>query len=332
MRLPDHGGPEDLMPGKEQPDLLGPEIEEFELELEKEQIHGRTALWSDVWYRLRHNKLAIVGIVIIIVLFLVAIFAPLLATHDPLYSPLYDSTVSSAEKAGAVKQTPNSEHWLGTDQLGRDIYSRLVHGSRVSVEVGIVAVLISLLIGLLFGALAGYFGGWGDSVIMRSADIFFAFPGLGAIVIMTVLGPGLINVFIAIGVLGWATIARIFRSSILSVKENEYVEAARAMGASHARIIWKHIMPNSIQPIIVYATMGVGGAILAEAWLAFLGLGQQLPAPSWGNMLSEYLVYYTTDPWMMFIPGTAIVLSVLAFILLGDGLRDALDPRLKGSV
>jgi ABC-type dipeptide/oligopeptide/nickel transport system permease subunit len=325
--LPDRGDPNDFHHlGREQPDLLGPESEEFELELEKEKVHGRTALWGDVWYRLRHNKLAMVGLAIIIILFLVAIFAPLLAPYDPLDQ-------MEVRTPGGTKQPPSAKHWLGTDQLGRDILSRLIYGSRVSVEVGIVAVLISLLIGLFFGAISGYFGGWGDSVIMRSADIFFAFPTvLGAIVIMTVLGPGLINVFIAIGVLGWATMARIFRGSILSVKENEYVEAARAMGASHPRIIWKHIMPNSIQPIIVYATMGVGGAILAEAWLAFLGLGQQLPLPSWGNMLTEYLVFYTTDPWMMFIPGTAIVLSVLAFILLGDGLRDALDPRLKGSV
>jgi len=331
--LPDRRDPDDFHLGKEQPDLLGPEAEEFELELEKGRIHGRTALWSDVWYRLYHNKLAMLGLAIIILLFLVAIFAPLLANHDPLYSPLYDPDVGPAEKAESVKQTPSWQHWLGTDQLGRDIYSRLVYGSRVSVEVGIVAVAIELIIGLFFGALAGYFGGWGDAVIMRSADVFFAFPTvLGAIAIMTVLGPGLINVFIAIGVLGWATIARIFRSSILSVKENEYTEAARTMGGSHTRIIRKHIMPNAIQPIIVYGTMGVGAAILAEAWLAFLGLGQQLPLPSWGNMLTEYLDYYTTDPWMMFIPGLAIVFSVLAFILLGDGLRDALDPRMKGSI
>lgn len=327
----DHREPEDFLPGKE-PDL-GMEVEEFELALEKQPVHGRTALWADVWYRLRHNKMAMVGLVIIALLVLVAVFAPLLAPQDPLYSPLYDQNATPQEKAESVKQPPSVKHWLGTDDLGRDILSRLIYGSRVSVEVGIVAVLISLVIGLFFGALAGYFGGWGDSVIMRSADIFFAFPTvLGAIAIMTVLGPGLINVFIAIGVLGWATIARIFRSSILSVKENEYVEAARAMGASNTRIIWKHIMPNAIQPIIVYATMGVGGAILAEAWLAFLGLGQQLPTPSWGNMLTQYLPFYTTDPWMMFIPGVAIVVSVLAFILLGDGLRDALDPRLKGSV
>ncbi len=331
--MPKHEDRDDFPLGKETPEFLAPEVEEFERELEKEKVHGRTALWKDVWHRLLHNKLAMVGAGIIIFMVLVAIFAPLLAPYDPLYSPMSDSTVPSSEKAELKNHPPYSEHWLGTDELGRDILSRLIYGARVSVEVGIIAVAISMLIGLFFGALAGYFGGWGDSVIMRSADIFFAFPTvLGAIVIMTVLGPGLQNVFIAIGVLGWATIARIFRGSILSVKENEYVEAARAMGAGNSRIIWKHIMPNSIQPIIVYATIGVGGAILAEAWLAFLGLGQQPPLPSWGNMLTEYLTYYTTEPWMMFIPGMAIVLGVLAFILLGDGLRDALDPRLKGSV
>ncbi len=318
--------PEDYLPGKEQPDFLGPEIEEFEAALEKERIHGRTALWRDVWHRLRHNKMAMAGLAIIVLLVLVAALAPFLAPYDP-------NEQVEIRTPGGVKQAPSGKHWLGTDELGRDILSRLIYGSRISVEVGIIAVAISLIIGLFFGALAGYFGGWADSVIMRSADVFFAFPTvLGAIAIMTVLGPGLINVFIAIGVLGWATIARIFRGSILSVKENEYVEAARALGASHSRIIWRHIMPNAIQPIIVYATMSVGGAILAEAWLAFLGLGQQPPTPSWGNMLAEYLPFYTTHPWMMFIPGTAIVLSVLAFILLGDGLRDALDPRLRGSI
>lgn len=324
--MTDKKRPEDYLPGKEQPEFLGPEIEKLEAELRKEGIHGRTALWRDVWHRLRHNKMAMAGMAVIIILVLVAIFAPFLAPYDP-------NDQVEIRTPGGVKQAPSKKHWLGTDELGRDILSRLIYGSRISVEVGIIAVAISLIIGLFFGALAGYFGGWADSVIMRSADVFFAFPTvLGAIAIMTMLGPGLINVFIAIGVLGWATIARIFRGSILSVKENEYVEAARAMGASHSRIIWKHIMPNAVQPIIVYATMSVGGAILAEAWLAFLGLGQQLPTPSWGNMLTEYLPFYTTHPWMMFIPGTAIVLSVLAFILLGDGLRDALDPRLRGSI
>jgi ABC-type dipeptide/oligopeptide/nickel transport system permease subunit len=287
---------------------------------------GRSALWRDVWRRLYHNKLAMVGLGIIIFIILLAIFAPFLAPYNPLAQP-------AKRDPGGINQSPSGRYLLGTDELGRDILSRIIYGSRVSVEVGIIAVAIELTIGLLLGAIAGYFGSWGDSIIMRTADVFFAFPTvLGAIAIMTVLGPGLVNVFIAIGVLGWAVIARIFRSSILSVKENDYIEAARAMGASHGRIIWRHIMPNAIQPIIVYGTIGVGGAILAEAWLAFLGLGQQPPNPSWGNMLSDYLHYYVTHPWQMFIPGIAIVMTVLAFILLGDGLRDALDPRLKGSI
>jgi peptide/nickel transport system permease protein len=322
--MTDQKGPDDLLPGKE-PDL-GVEVEEFEMSLEREKVHGRTAPWRDVWRRLYHNKMAMAGLGIIVFMILVAIFAPLVAPYDPIDQ-------MELKVPGGVKHPPTWKHWLGTDDLGRDILSRPIYGARVSVEVGIVAVAISLVIGLFFGALAGYFGGWADSVIMRSADIFLAFPTvLAAIAIMTVLGPEPINVFIAIGVLRWATIARIFRGSIFSVKENEYVEAARAMGAGNSRIILKHIMPNAIQPIIVYATMSVGSAILAEAWLAFLGLGQQLPAPSWGNMLSECLPFYTTDPWMMLIPGVAIVFGVLAFILLGDGLRDALDPRLKGSI
>lgn len=302
------------------------EAEQLEADLADAARLSRAMLWRDVWRRLYYNKLAMAGLGVIALVILVAIFAPLLAPYDPIDTMEY-------KVPGGINQTPSLKHLLGTDELGRDILSRLIYGSRVAVVVGVVAVLIELVIGLLLGALAGYFGGWGDSVIMRSADIFFAFPTvLGAIAIMTVLGYGLINVFIAIGVLGWAVIARIFRSSILTVKENEYIEAARAMGASHSRIITKHIFPNAIQPIIVYGTMGVGGAILAEAWLAFLGLGLQPPSPSWGNMITDYIKVYNIHTWQMFIPGLVIVATVLAFILLGDGLRDALDPRLKGSI
>jgi peptide/nickel transport system permease protein len=214
--------------------------------------------------------------------------------------------------------------------LGRDIASRVVYGARVSLIVGIVAVLIMVVIGLVLGALAAYYGGIWDSIIMRTADVFFAFPYiLFAIALIAVLGKGFQNVFLAIGILGWPSIARVFRSSILSVKENEYVDAARAMGASTRRILSRHIMPNSVAPIIVYATMSVGGAILTEAALSFLGMGVQPPSPSWGLMLSEARGYMFTAPWLMIYPGIAILTTVLAFVLLGDGLRDALDVKLK---
>jgi len=206
----------------------------------------------------------------------------------------------------------------------------VLYGARISMLVGVVAVTISLVIGLFLGALSGFFGNVSDAVIMRIADIFFAFPYiLGAIAIMTILGQGVLNVFIAIGILGWASVARLFRSSILSIKEKEYIEAARALGASKSRIIIKHILPNSFAPIIVYSTMNVGTAIIVEAALSFLGLGVQPPTPSWGKMLSESLNYINTAPWLMFFPGLAILITVLGFVLLGDGLRDAFDPRLK---
>jgi peptide/nickel transport system permease protein len=206
----------------------------------------------------------------------------------------------------------------------------VIYGARVSLLVGVVAVAIMVFVGLVAGAVAAYYGGWWDAVIMRTADVFFAFPYvLFAIVLIAVLGKGVQNVFIAIGILGWPSIARVFRSSILSVKENEYVDAARAMGASTRRILFRHIMPNSVAPIIVYGTMSVGGAILTEAALSFLGMGVQPPAPSWGLMLSEARSYLFTAPWLMLYPGIAIITTVLAFVLLGDGLRDALDVKMK---
>lgn len=286
----------------------------------KEPSVYRATLWRDAWRRLRRNKLAMFGLFIIIVLIIVAVFAPLIAPYDP---DKMDFT--------AIKQPPSAKHLMGTDIFGRDEFSRIVHGSRVSIEVGVIAVSIMIVLGLILGAISGYFGGFLDTVIMRLADVFFAFPWvLGAIAIMTVLGPGLQNIMIAIGILGWASIARISRSSILSIKEVEYVEAARALGASHLRIIVKHILPNSMAPIIVYGTMSIGGAIITEAALSFLGLGVPPPHPAWGKMLAESLSYIYNAPWMMYFPGLAIAVTVLGFVLLADGLRDALDPRLKG--
>ncbi len=281
--------------------------------------YSRSSLYKDAWRRLKRNKLAMLGLAIVIFLILIAVFASFISPYDPISRIKEESSLS-----------PSRIHLFGTDLLGRDIFSRVIYGSRISIEVGIVAVGISVVIGLFFGALAGYFGNVPDAIIMRFADIFFAFPYiLGAIAIMTILGPGLINIFIAIGILGWASFARIFRGSILSINNKEYIEAARALGASNYRIITKHIFPNAFAPIIVYATMNVGTAIIVEAALSFLGLGVQPPTPAWGKMLSESLDYIDIAPWMMFFPGLAIVITVLGFVLLGDGLRDAFDPRLK---
>lgn len=300
---------------KESIEITGEIAEDIYLE----KKYSRSSLYKDALKRLRRNKLAMLGLAIVIALILIALFAPLLAPYDPIARIKADSSLA-----------PSSVHLFGTDLLGRDILSRVIYGSRISIEVGIIAVGISVIIGLFLGALSGYFGNIPDTVIMRIADIFFAFPYiLGAIAIMTVLGPGVINIFIAIGILGWASFARIFRSSILTIKNKEYIEAARALGASNYRIITKHIFPNAFAPIIVYATMNVGTAIIVEAALSFLGLGVQPPTAAWGKMLAESLDYIDIAPWMMVFPGLAIVITVLGFVLLGDGLRDAFDPKLR---
>jgi peptide/nickel transport system permease protein len=289
------------------------------------QSKGRT-LRADAWRRLRKNKLAMAGLVWVTIVLLVAISADLWVPQvfgDPV-------TIDTTTVSERSLNTPSWAHPFGTDKLGRDVLSRTVYGARASLLVGIVAVVIMLVIGLVLGALAGYYGGWWDSVIMRLADVFLSFPYmLFAITLMAIFGRGLYPIFLAIGVIAWPSIARVFRASIFSVKENEYVDAARAMGATTPRILFKHIMPNAVAPIIVYATMSIGGAILGEAALSFLGMGVQSPSPSWGNMLAESRSYLSTAPWMMLFPGFACVTTVLGFVLLGDGLRDALDVKMK---
>jgi peptide/nickel transport system permease protein/oligopeptide transport system permease protein len=278
-------------------------------------------LWGDAWSRLRKNKLAIGGLIWIT--FIVA-----LTLSADLWVPQHFADPVSTEFDGLLH--PSAAHPFGTDRIGRDVFSRVIYGARVSLAVGILAVSISVVIGLIFGALSGYYGGFLDALVMRTADIFFAFPYmLFAIALLAVLGPGYQNVFIAIGILGWPSIARVFRSSILSVKENEYVDAARAMGASDLRIMTRHILPNAIAPIIVYGTMSIGGAIITEAALSYLGMGVQAPMPSWGMMLSEAKALMGPAPWLTIYPGFAILTTVLAFVLMGDGLRDALDVKMK---
>lgn len=274
---------------------------------------------KDFWRRLRKNKLAMVSLVFLLVLTLVAIFAPVVAPYDP-----YTSDMPMALKG------PSAEHLLGNDELGRDILSRIIYGAGVSLRVGLIAVGIALSVGMVVGSLAGYYGGRLDIVIMRFMDIMLAFPSiLLAIALMAVLGRGVENAIIAIGIVSIPEYARIVRGSVMSVKENEYVQAARAIGNNDMQIIFKHILPNVMAPIIVRATLGISTAILETSALGFLGLGVVPPFAEWGTMLGSGRGYMFNAPHLVFFPGIAITLTVMAFNLFGDGLRDALDPRLR---
>lgn len=284
-----------------------------------DEAYVTSSPWRDMWIRLKRNKLALVGLFLVVALILVALLADFIAPYDPVVPDLKASLLS-----------PSLQHLMGTDVLGRDVFSRVIYGSRASLIIGVVATAISLVIGVTLGAIAGFFGGWVDALIMRITDIFFAFPFLiFAIAVVTFLGPGFINVFIALGMIGWTSFARLVRGQVLAIKANDYVEAAHAIGAPDKRIIWKHVLPNTVAPIIVYTTMNIGNAILSEAGLSFLGIGVQAPDPSWGLMLSDARNYIWNASWNVIWPGIAIFITVLGYNLLGDGLRDALDPRLK---
>lgn len=275
--------------------------------------------WLDFWRRFCRNHAALIGLGILLVLLVVAVLAPQIAPYHYAYSIRPDSL-----------QSPNLKHLLGADEQGRDILSRIIYGARISLLVGVEAVALSLLAGIILGALAGYYGGLIDNVIMRFMDIMLAFPPLLlAIAFMAVLGRGLNNAIIAIGIVAIPEYARIVRGSVLSVRENEYVEAARAIGDNDRQVIFHHVLPNVMAPIIVRATLGVSAAILEAAALGFLGLGVQPPEAEWGAMLGSGRSAIFSAPHMVTFPGVAITVTVLAFNLLGDGLRDALDPRLK---
>ncbi|MHB0976794.1 MAG: ABC transporter permease [Candidatus Aquicultorales bacterium] len=272
-----------------------------------------------------HSKMGIAGLAIVVTFFLCALAAPYLTPYDPTD---FDT---AAVKATALKP-PSFSHPMGTDAYGRDLLTRVFWGARVSLYVGLAATAMMLLIGVALGSVAAYYGGFLDSLIMRLSDVLFAFPYvLGAILFITIMGRGLGSAVVAIGVLGWPMVARLTRGCVLAVRENAYVEAARASGATDARILIKHILPNSMAPVLVYAMMAVGGAIIAESALSFLGLGVQPPTPAWGYMLAESASYLLMDGgspwWLMVFPGLAIALTVLGFMLIGDGLRDVLDPR-----
>lgn len=270
-----------------------------------------------IWHRLRKNRLSIVGSVLIGGFLLLAFAAPLIAPSDPMAQALYNRL-----------SPPTFEHPFGTDDFGRDILSRVIYGARISLRVGVFAVLIALILGTCIGVVAGYWGGWIDQILMRLMDLLLAFPSiLLAIGIVAILGPGLENAMLAVGIVAMPQYARLVRASVLTVRETDYVMAARALGASDWRILCVAVLPNCLAPLIVQATLGLATAILDAAGLSFLGLGAQPPTPEWGAMLSQGRELIVRAPWVLTFPGGAIFFTVLAFNLVGDGLRDALDPK-----
>lgn len=276
--------------------------------------------WAEVWKRLKRNRMALAGLVILAAMAVIAVFAASIAPYH------YDDQ----DPIDRAFITPCPDFPFGTDNLGRDVLSRVIYGTRISLQVGLIAVGISLALGCVLGAVAGYYGGRTDNLIMRLMDVLLAIPGfLLAITIAAMLGPGIINAMIAVGMSGTPGFARVVRASVLSVRGNEYIEAARAINASDYRIITKHIMPNILAPVIVHATLSVANAIMTAASLSFLGLGVQPPIPEWGAMLSQGRVFLRDDPHVVIFPMLAIMLTVFALNLFGDGLRDALDPRMK---
>ena len=275
--------------------------------------------FGDLRQRFMRNKLAVVGLAMVAIVFLTAITAPVITPHDPQVQDLSNTL-----------DEPSADHWLGTDENGRDQLSRIIYGSRIAVVVGLSAILLALVIGVVLGSLSGYLGKAWDAVIMRIADIFFAFPLIiGAIVIVLVVGRGLMPVILALGIFSWATVARLLRSSILSVRESEYVEAARSLGAGKWRIVTRHVLPNSMAPVLVFAMVSVATAIVAEASLSYLGVGLPPDVPDWGNMISAGQKFFGYKDFLWFFPSMAVVFTVLGFVFVGDGLRDALDPRLR---
>lgn len=274
---------------------------------------------EDAWLRLKKNRAAMAGLAIIVLISLLAVFGPLLSPYS--YS---DQSLADAN------QPPSAAHWFGTDNLGRDLATRVCYGARISLSIGVVASLINLGIGVLYGGISGYFGGRTDSVMMRIVDILYGIPLLlYVILLMVVLKPGLMNVFIALGLVYWLRMARIVRAQVLGLKELEYVLAARILGASHRRLIFGHLLPNSLGPIIVTLTLSIPEAIFTEAFLSFIGLGVSAPMASWGVLASEGVVTLRSYPFQLFAPAVAISLTMLGFNFLGDGLRDALDPRMR---
>jgi len=272
---------------------------------------------QQTYYQLKRNWLAFGGGLLVLSVFLIALLAPWIAPYDPSQIDIKNILIG-----------PSSQHFFGTDELGRDVLSRMIWGSRVSLQVGFVAIGIATIIGILLGAVSGFYGGYIDSAIMRAVDIMLSIPTIFLVLaVIAILEPSIINIMIVIGLTSWMEPARLIRAEFISLKEREFVVAAHAMGAGDSRIIMKHVLPNGLSPILVSATMGIGGAILIESALSFLGLGVQPPTPSWGSLLSSGKDNIEIAWWLSAFPGLAILITVLGYNLLGEGIRDALDPR-----
>ncbi len=286
-----------------------------------ESVEPDSGVWVRAWESLRRDKMAIAGGFVVLAFVLVAIFAPFLTPHDPTQQ------FADGISAQGAPLPPGGKFPLGTDDLGRDLLSRLIYGARVSLTIGVIANGLATLIGVSIGATAAYVGGLVDNLLMRFTDIMIAFPVvLFAIALIAITGPSLVNVILVIATLYWTTTARVIHGMVLSLKEREFVEAARAMGATGSRILILYILPHLISVIIVYTTLGVASTVLVEATLSFVGISVPPPTPTWGTMINEAQQYYRSDPWMMIFPGLAIMATVLGFNLLGDWLRDTLDP------
>ncbi len=274
---------------------------------------------TDFWYRFSKNHLAVAGSVVVVLLFALSILAPWIAPYDPAAIDLKN-----------ILQPPSAQHWFGTDQLGRDVLSRMIWGAQISLKVGFVSTGIAICIGTILGAVAGYYGRWVDAVIMRFVDIMLCFPTFFLILaVIAFLEPSIWNIMVIIGATGWMGITRLVRADFISLKERDFVQAARVIGASDARIIFIHVLPNCMASVLVAATLGVAGAILTESALSFLGIGVQPPTPSWGNILTAGKDNIDIAWWLSLYPGLAILVTVLGYNMLGEGIRDSLDPRLR---
>lgn len=272
-----------------------------------------------VWRQFRTNRFAVAGVLVVLVMFALSFLAPFITPYEPNMLDAYH-----------VLLPPSSAHWFGTDEIGRDVFTRMLFGARISLMVGFVAVGIATMIGTVVGLMAGYYGGWVDSLLMRFVDIMLCFPTFFLILaVITIREPSILNIMLIIGLTGWMGVARLVRAEVLSLRERDFVLAARSIGCSDLRIIFRHILPNAIGPVLVYATLGIAAAILTESSLSFLGIGVRPPTPSWGNILASGKEFLEFAWWLFLFPGLAITLTALSYYLVGEGIRDALDPRLK---